>query len=233
MSLYNVSVLPRIAYIPIGRSAEYGVTEIVFDCADWLRIWPDLMLEVWATAPGGAAAYEAKTRIEGTAIIWEIGRPDTITAGSGKVEVRGYTPDKCKLSAVTHTLIDASLMNATADPPESQQPWYVSAREAADRAEQAAAQAKEVADNLSGGAITGSVRFDVEQSLTDEQKAQARANIGADAIRFATDATLSLSPEGVLSVNTADKVEADNTLPVTSAAVQTTVGNIEVLLDTI
>lgn len=53
-------------------------------------------------------------------------------------------------------------------------------------------------------------------------------------VSFSTDETLSLDPEtGVLSVNTADKVEADNTLPVTAAAVQTTVGNINVLLATI
>lgn len=36
-----------------------------------------------------------------------------------------------------------------------------------------------------------------------------------------------------LSVDTADEVEEDNTLPITSAAVYTTVGNIEVLLGTI
>ena len=51
---------------------------------------------------------------------------------------------------------------------------------------------------------------------------------------FTTDATLSLDPEtGILSVNTADNVEQDNTLPITSAAVFETVGNIEVLLTTI
>lgn len=36
-----------------------------------------------------------------------------------------------------------------------------------------------------------------------------------------------------LSVDTADAVEKDNTLPITSAAVYTTVGNIEALLNTI
>lgn len=36
-----------------------------------------------------------------------------------------------------------------------------------------------------------------------------------------------------LSVDTADIVEKDNTLPITSAAVYTTVGNIEALLETI
>lgn len=48
-----------------------------------------------------------------------------------------------------------------------------------------------------------------------------------------TDDTLKVSAEGVLSVNTADAPEADNTRPITAAAVHTTVGNIEVLLATI
>ena len=48
-------------------------------------------------------------------------------------------------------------------------------------------------------------------------------------VNFKLDETLRLE-DGVLKVNTAKKVEKDNTLPVTSAAVHTTVGNIEVLL---
>lgn len=47
-----------------------------------------------------------------------------------------------------------------------------------------------------------------------------------------TDETLSYK-NGVLSVNRATEVEADNTLPITAAAVHTTVGNIEILLETI
>lgn len=49
---------------------------------------------------------------------------------------------------------------------------------------------------------------------------------------FVPDETLSLV-DGVLSVNTADAVEEDNTLPITAAAVHTTVGNIEILLSLI
>lgn len=52
-------------------------------------------------------------------------------------------------------------------------------------------------------------------------------------IAFITDETLNLSDEGVLSVNTAKEVEKDNTLPITSAAVHVTVGNIDALLCTI
>lgn len=49
---------------------------------------------------------------------------------------------------------------------------------------------------------------------------------------FQTDETLILK-DGVLSVNTTDMMEKDNTLPITSAGVYATVGNIEVLLKTI
>lgn len=49
-------------------------------------------------------------------------------------------------------------------------------------------------DALLGGAGTGTVRYDVAQSLTNEQKAQARTNIGADtvqgAVRYDTTQTL-------------------------------------------
>ena len=51
-------------------------------------------------------------------------------------------------------------------------------------------------------------------------------------VQFTTDETLSLK-DGVLSVNTAQQPEPDNTLPITSAAVHTAVGNIEIILQTI
>lgn len=54
-------------------------------------------------------------------------------------------------------------------------------------------------------------------------------NTGID---FVTDESLSLK-NGVLSVNTTNQVKEDSTLPITSAAVFATVGNIEVLLKTI
>ena len=49
---------------------------------------------------------------------------------------------------------------------------------------------------------------------------------------FVTDETLTLE-NGVLSVNTTNDMEQDNTLPITSAGVYATVGNIEALLKTI
>lgn len=51
-------------------------------------------------------------------------------------------------------------------------------------------------------------------------------------VQFETDNTLILH-DGVLSVNTTDQMEQDNTLPMTSAGVYAAVGNIEALLKTI
>lgn len=63
-------------------------------------------------------------------------------------------------------------------------------------------------------------------------KAYVDARIGGTAANFEVDETLNYS-NGILSVNTAKNAEQDNTLPITSAAVYTQIGNIEVLLGTI
>lgn len=55
---------------------------------------------------------------------------------------------------------------------------------------------------------------------------------GDSGTTFVPDETLTLQ-NGVLSVNTAKGPDPDNTLPITSAAVAQTVGNIEILLQTI
>jgi hypothetical protein len=56
---------------------------------------------------------------------------------------------------------------------------------------------------------------------------------GSGGVAFIPGNALELTPEGKLNVVTTDSAEKDNTLPITSAAVATTVGNIEVLLGTI
>lgn len=55
---------------------------------------------------------------------------------------------------------------------------------------------------------------------------------GGGAASFETDNTLILE-DGILRVNTTDVAEKDNTLPITSAGVDTIVGNIGAILDTI
>ena len=73
--------------------------------------------------------------------------------------------------------------------------------------------------------------------LTAEQEALLQKvsdfiDDGGGGVNFTTDESLTLK-DGVLSVNVASEAEEDNTLPISSAAVATTVGNIEILLKTI
>ena len=51
-------------------------------------------------------------------------------------------------------------------------------------------------------------------------------------LQFDIDNKTLVLEEGILRVNTINAVEEDNTLPITSAAVFTTVGNISAILDT-
>jgi hypothetical protein len=53
-----------------------------------------------------------------------------------------------------------------------------------------------------------------------------------DGVQFETDESLTLE-NGILSVNATNVMEQDNTLPITSAGVFATVGNIDILLKTI
>lgn len=71
-----------------------------------------------------------------------------------------------------------------------------------------------------------------DRGLPNPEPVNIKGSPGKDGTEFVTDRTLTLK-SGVLSVNTAEVVEEDNTLPVTSAAVYTTVGNINALLATI
>ena len=56
---------------------------------------------------------------------------------------------------------------------------------------------------------------------------------GGGGLPFELDGKTIVVENGILRVNTANKAEQDNTLPITSAAVHTTVGNIELLLSRI
>lgn len=65
-----------------------------------------------------------------------------------------------------------------------------------------------------------------------QQVDELKQSNGSGGVDFKTDETLTLK-DGILSVNTTDSMEQDNTLPITSAGVFATVGNIEALLKTI
>lgn len=132
MTVYPIDTLQHVAMIHIGRQTEAGVERIGFDCSAWLARWPGMELSVWPTAPGADTAYEAQTHMDGNIIVWDVSGSDTITPGNGHVEVLGMVDGRRKLSARVQTMVIASGLAATSDPPESQQPWFERAMQAVD-----------------------------------------------------------------------------------------------------
>lgn len=80
-------------------------------------------------------------------------------------------------------------------------------------------------NNIEQGAIP-------QEQIAEAVEAYMREHPVSGGVDFETDDTLKLE-NGVLSVNTTDVMEQDNTRPITSAGVYATVGNIEALLKTI
>lgn len=103
------------------------------------------------------------------------------------------------------------------------------AKNAADAASRTASSAKQTADTTAQQFETmGEAVSEMDERVTELENAAPNGG----GVSFTTDETLSLT-DGVLSVNRADSVQADNTLPITSAAVYVEIGNIDVLLQTI
>lgn len=78
------------------------------------------------------------------------------------------------------------------------------------------------------------VKAEQGEAISNDLKALEEKvnNLDTAGVEIKTDDTLSFV-NGVLSVNTADNAEANNSLPITSAAVHTQIGNIETILKTI
>lgn len=176
--VHQVNQLPHA--IPIGVQTENGVESVGFVVSAWQSVYGVMDFSVWATRPGEDVAYEVQhTELVGSILYWYPDEVDTAIAGVGKVEVKGTTGDMRKLSGFCETVVQPSSLAMTQDPPKVVIPWLEDIKESAEEAKKQADRAEEIANDITGGEVTGSVRFDKPQQLTDEQKAQARANIGA------------------------------------------------------
>ena len=99
-------------------------------------------------------------------------------------------------------------------------------------AAKAAAASAEMAGSKNTKYYIGQKLLVVTEESAKWYKITPQKTLEEEGSAFTTDETLSFT-NGKLSVNTAKEPDPDNTLPITSAAVATTVGNIEILLETI
>ena len=155
MNIFCVDHLPR--EIPVGYQTEHGVERVGFDVSTWVKKWPGMGFQLWASVPGTDTSYPAKSTREGNILFWDVGLADTAVAGRGVVEVVGLA-DGVKKIARADTLVRASTTAEPGDVPDVHQPWVDQVLDAAERAEAAAKRAE--------AAEGGGVAFEVDETLT-------------------------------------------------------------------
>ena len=189
----------------LGRRGENLVRNVVFDIRDMESLYGTGNVEVIYQRPGDAQPYPVAVHRNGTIVDWEVTSTDTeMSDGPGKCELRYYVGEKLAKSKTWRTCVEPAMDTPSETaPPEPEKGWVDKVLEAGTSAKEAAERAEEAAKKAESAVPSGSL------------------SIG-DGLKWGAD--------GKPTVDAADKVEQDNTKPVTSAAVHTEIGNIEALL---
>ena len=194
-----------ISILSLGRQGENLARQVVFDLSAWVEEYGPGVVELIAQRPGDDAPYPVAVRRDGESMLWDLTAADTAVAdGYGRCELRWYVGDILAKSKIWRTWVEPAMDTPSETaPPEPEQGWVNKVLAAGSSAKEAAERAEEAAKKAESAVPAGSL------------------SIGNG---------LKWSADGKLTVDTADKVEQDNTKPVTSAAVHTEIGNIEALL---
>ena len=217
----------RVDRIPLASDSRlYIAATAVFDSE-----WDDITAR-WLT-------FEPRTGTAITAVLADGNSFDeslgvSLSAGTWRVSAHG-TNTAGKEIHTTPVLLNV----AQAGGRDGEAPPYVPP-DATGQIAAVAAEARDIAQSVRDDADAGKFKGEEgKPGLTPHIGENGNwfygdedSGIPAGAAGIKTDHTLSYT-NGVLSVNTANAPEADNTLPITSAAVNTVVGNIETLLNKI
>ena len=183
------------------------------------------------------------------AVLFEMPAQAFTAAGIGKAEVSLFGLDGRRITSATfeieipeECICECDLESENYIDVMSEQ--IAKAIEAAERAENACANGPIIKegtwwlwDPKNGEYVNSGVNAEASADVDPEAIKDAvyqymAEHPGESGVQFETDSTLKLE-NGILSVNTTNQMEKDNTLPITSAGVFATVGNIEALLKTI
>lgn len=216
--MITIDAFPGAA-LRLGYSGEHYARRICFDIADWEQIYGAGQAAMLVRRFGDDFPYIASTSREGSFVYWIIQRRDVQFPGAGECELRYVVGDTVVKDERWITVTEEAMDEPGGDPDAPEVDYITQVLHASEQAVNAAQSAEESADRA-------------EAAAERAENAAGSGGGGGGGVYFETDETLTLK-DGVLGVNTADEVEADNTLPITSAAVHVQVGNIEALLKTI
>lgn len=227
----------------LGRTGENNAREIVFDIHHWQDEYGPGIVELIVKRPGEESMYPVAVETDGGFVHWVISSADVEHAGTdGRAELRYYIGDTLVKSKIWVTSISKSLELPEIMPPEPQQSWVdqviqagADAKTAALDAKTAAESASESAEKLEKAIPAGGTAGQVLTKLSDNDLDTGWVDpTGGSGTGGTYQIGHGLKVENnTLSVNTVSDFEGDNTLPITASAVESTVGNIEILLGTI
>ena len=225
-----VSLKDSRPLVKIGWTGENQARGIIWDISKWQEVYGDGTCTLLNQREQDTAPYPCPVTIDGKFAVWQVADTDLGTGGNGKCQLV-YTvgEEVVAKSPVYRTIADRSLGNET-EPPESASGWIMDvlqagqdAVDAAERAEEAAAIFPNPSPQDAGKSIVVSKDGKYELKMVTG---------GGDGESYQIGSGLKVV-DGTLMVDTINQVEEDNTQPVTSGAVYTTVGNIDALLQTI
>lgn len=213
--------------IILGRQGENEVVTIQFPINKWLREFG--AGGTWLLTnmrPTDTDAYPCVVTSDDNYVYWTLTDADVQFKGNGYAQLT-YTKDGAiAKSEIFDTYVGKSL-NASADPPEPWRSWVDNIIESIgtklDKPDKDGTAGQVLKTNGDGTTYWGSGGGSGGASTWDEIDNKPFSVLG-NTLKVINNA---------LEVNTSNSVEQDNTLPITSAAVFTEVGNINVLLSAI
>lgn len=225
------------AVLPLGWQDESYAITVKFDVSAWRQAGDSGIVCLRHQRPYDHDGHLVSLVDNGDTVLWEVSATELVHAGGGYAQLF-YTKevDGRQEIVASHrwkTEIRKSVPVGR-NPPEEFTAWYQSLLELATAAK---ASGDRMDAALSGGEA-GQVLTQTESGIPEWQDPQGGGGGGGTwntlvgkPFRTLGD-TLKVN-DGVLDVNTAAAVEQDNTLPITSAAVYTEVGNINAILELI
>lgn len=145
--------IDKLRTIFIGREADGGVEKIEIDCSAWVKAYPNLTdYRIEVTSPEGIVYLPVIER-QGNLLMWPITQSDTAKKGQGMYQVVATGAEGERKTSAYHALNVVSIMPGTAtdEVPSPAQPWVDNVLDAANRAEEAAKRAAEIASGVTPG----------------------------------------------------------------------------------
>ena len=204
------------AKLPLGKAGENLAREIVFDIDRWVSVFGPGTVTLIHQRQTDTGPYPCEVAVDGSIVKWAVTATDTAKPGEGRCELSYRVGSAVVKSETWRTFVGQSLGDPGDAPPPGQG-WL----------DQTLQAIEEVKRAVPPGGRPGEVLR--KRSAADLDTEWGPGGSGSS---YLIGHGLKLD-DNTLSVNAVSDFTGDNTLPITAAAVQEQVGNIEVLLGTI